>query len=154
MRLEELTETDIRNHEERMLSECKKVYDRYKEAFAEYQCTMMFKLSWPSWAFWPFWPSWPSWFKNNTIYTQRPPLKRDYCCELGFWVQKNGKKVWVESGTEYGDECLENGFVITENVGLFHIKFVLNSDTDILEEEIEYYLEMLRTCPIVEDSGY
>ncbi len=145
--LKELSEPDIRNHEELMLSECKKVYDRYKEAFAEYQCTMMFKLSWPCWAPWLPWP------KNNTIYTRRPPLKRGYCCELGFWVQKNEKKVWVETGDEYGNECLENGFAITWNDGLFHNKFVLNADTDILEEEIEYYLELLKTCPLVEDSG-
>ncbi len=46
MYLEELNETDIQNHEERMLCECEGIYDRYKEAFAEYQCRIMFKLSW------------------------------------------------------------------------------------------------------------
>ncbi len=136
MYLDELTETDIQNHEERMLCECERIYDRYKEAFAEYQCTIMFKLSWTI---------------KRKVFEHRPLLKWGYCCCVEFCVQKDGKKVWIiDPEGEY--EILEDGFEITRIDGFIRKTVYLITEINNLKEDIEYYLEMLKTCQIVDDD--
>lgn len=124
----------IIEHEEKMLFEYNCMVEKYKEAFAKYQCLIRFRMEW----------------YNCLTIKQRPvdyriPLKNGYVCFIGFSVQKNGEDIKLKSDDgEVDYYVLSDSLHITEiNWMLVYKKINLFSDMKDFEEELNYFLQML-----------
>lgn len=124
----------IIKHEEYMRFKYNELAEKYKDAFAEYHCSLKLEMRWYN-----------CMSIKQKVYNQRIPFKNGYICFIDFSVQQNGEDFKLISNDGEADYyLLADSTNITDITWLLVCRRMnLISDTEFFEEELHYYLETL-----------
>lgn len=126
----------ITKHEEHMLFEYNRVAEKYKEAFAKYECSLKIELKWDNYL-----------SIKRKRYDYRLPLQIGYRCFIDYMVQKDGEELKLIS-----DDGEADYYSYGESVNITWIhwlwgvrKIFLSTDNmDVFEEDLREYLEEIQ----------
>lgn len=120
-------------HEEQMMLKFNEIAKKYEEVFSEYGCSLKMQMQWDNCL-----------SIRQSVVNYRILLKNGYICSIYFYIEKDGKKLRLQSDDGEADWYeLSNTSDITWITWILGWKIQLFTDAEDFEEELTYFGELL-----------